>query len=79
MLTRLIEQARSILAPGIPGLPQAGGATPTDNGLIIPGAPGPQTVKENIAARTIWKQDKDGNKWEYDAATKNPTGKYVPK
>lgn len=79
MLTRLIEQARSILAPGIPGLPQAGGATPTDNGLIIPGAPGPQTVKENIAARTVWKQDKEGNKWEYELDTKKPTGKYVPK
>jgi hypothetical protein len=30
------------------------------------------------AASTVWRSDAQGNRFEYDAATKKPTGKYIP-
>lgn len=35
------------------------------------------TPPATAPAATVWKVDKNGVKWEYDATTKQPTGKYV--
>jgi len=37
----------------------------------------PTTAVQPTTA-TIWRTDKAGNRWEYDAATKKPTGNHIP-
>jgi hypothetical protein len=43
------------------------------------GVTGPKTEgTPTTQAQTIWRVDKAGNRWEYDANTKQPTGNHVP-
>lgn len=68
-------------APTPPPVPTPNNETPP---VATPAAPAPSATPTRspspaAPAATVWRAGKDGTRWEYDAQTKQPTGRYVKK